>query len=768
MISSRGTAKIGAFGLLLCAALLLSPCTSHAAGKRKTPKATQAPAVIDGKRTMRLSRVEHVQIAMPDDTLHDFGPDFDGYLTTYFSKSPRVVLIQNSEVVGPRSASGPSAPLVAKPADDYTWEGGILPAATVRIGVKAFTFQTGSRGGRMLYGFDERMPNEVNEYPLQTMFGTANWFDRFFDRKGVPPFDSLAGLDLGDGFDINVLFAWMSVKYATYRSKLHLSIEIDAPLAGYHEVRDLKIQGKGYFYDVAGAYGQWEAGIRVARRDAMFKAFNRAFESASQAIESAVQVLPLTATVDAIDSAGKIFLGTGEKAQVVPGTLYQAVEDPGVVIRVQESLNSGSIGTLAAGDLNDVHLRMRLIQIHDLPIPKLAASRQASKSARVPASLQKRAVASKMVSQAIDLPAENIPQSNLDGLAPKVSKWQAFLKSLIGTATLPYRIMRYFQYDQKFHKTADSEACMGEAHVAEPELEGTAASCARQDPAYVGAEHWSAEAKKQPWAKLIGLDRINAAGPQSVVAVIDSGIDYNHPVLHESVWLNSAPTQDSDGKLDRYGWDFVSGDSRPFDDGYHGTQIASAVLAVAPAAKIMPLKVFNPWGVTQSAAILAAFTYAVDHGARVIVCGWSTRRYSDALERGVAYARDQGVMVVTAAGDMGSDIDRVPTFPASFSGKYENVIAVSATDEKGELLKRSSFGDVRVHIAAPGAQISVAEPRLSYAVAQSSGISAAIVAGAIARSSQPLTRSEFLESWSYRSAPLNGAVDGSRILMIRE
>jgi hypothetical protein len=156
-------------------------------------------------------------------------------------------------------------------------------------------------------------------------------------------------------------------------------------------------------------------------------------------------------------------------------------------------------------------------------------------------------------------------------------------------------------------------------------------------------------------------------------------------------------------------------------------------VGVAPYAKIMPLKVFNPWGITNSAAIYAAFTYAVDHGAHVILCGWATSVPSEALRLGVAYARDHGVPVITSAGDQGMSINYSPTYPTLFARDYENVVPVTAVDESDRILSGSNFDPILVRISAPGKKIPVADPRGGTSHLTSSDAAAAVVAGTLAR-----------------------------------
>ena len=105
---------------------------------------------------------------------------------------------------------------------------------------------------------------------------------------------------------------------------------------------------------------------------------------------------------------------------------------------------------------------------------------------------------------------------------------------------------------------------------------------------------------------------------------------------------------------------------------------------------------------------------------------------------GVAYALEKRVQVITAAGDRGDELSEVAAYPAVLSQKYSNVITVASVDERDELVqvsgRYSNFGESYVAMAAPGLKIRVAEPRLNRDFETSSGISAAIVAGAWVRS----------------------------------
>jgi hypothetical protein len=451
----------------------------------------------------------------------------------------------------------------------------------------------------------------------------------------------------------------------------------------------------------------------------MLQAFNKAMEGSLAAIEKSIGDLPLTARIDAILADGTLLLGTGLNAAVGVGTRYDVLDVPGAVVEVVSSQNNGSIAQVVQGNLKDVK-----------PGAVLRQSGWVSSERFALASFAPAAVADSGKVEVVDLPWENIPKSDFkDGEIPSISFVTAFLKSLVETAILPYRVWRYFMYDRAYADKADS------ADMYEPDSVGEPQSPRPSDG-------WTQLVRQEPYARQIGL--VDATLPsgrvgeeQSVVAIIDTGVDYNHGVLHPLLWLNPSPVTDKRGFTDRYGWDFVSGDSRPADDGYHGTQMASAVVALNPAARIMPLKVFNPWGITSSAALYGAFVYAVDHGAKIIVCGWATKKMSEALERGVAYAKAHDVLVVAAAGDRGDDLGEWAAYPAALSATFNNVITVTGVDGSDQLVKEygkyANYGARYVTIAAPGKKILVAQPRDRLVKDTSTGIASALVAGALSR-----------------------------------
>ncbi len=696
--------------LLVLGEVVFFSSWAHAAAKRPM----NPTASVDGKKVIELAQVEDVQIEMPDGNFQSFGEDFQSRLMTDLAQSSQFLVSMPDAI---SQAPMRAQMQIGKDDQHYLWSGSVTPSAVLKVEVRALTFQTGARGDRMFYGFDEHFRTSFNsgdqkiknEFPLQMSGEEPSWFGSSFADQGQDPLNRRSGLDLGDGFSINFLFAWLTVKYAEYHSALRLRLHLDFPVSpsgggATREFHDISVQGKGFYYDAVGAYSGYSVGIMAARKDAILQAVNRSITGSFSALEQILSSVPLVARVDAIVLDGTVLLGTGPNSQVRAGVFYALVDHPQVVLRVTASRECGSEAQVVAGDASLVIQGALVRQVESIAAAKESGSRLAALSLdpSVPSSVN-----------SIQLPSQNFAQIELPPIEnpgqwqPVLTKTQAFAKSLTDMIFLPYRIYRYFAYDQNYHRNP---------YIGSRELSGGATS----------------------WGRQIGLDRapaMKAGNP--VVAVIDSGVDYNHPVLHSSLWLNPSPWSLDQTDPDRYGWDFISNDSHPYDDHAHGTHLASMVVSVAPQAKIMALKVFNPWGITTSASLLAAFHYAVDHGAQVILCGWSTSVNSQALKEGVEYAKLKGVPVVVSAGDGGWDLTHVWAFPGAYAAEVNQVLVVTGVDSRDRIVQggrqAANYGKNDVQIAAPGEDLMVAEPRGGRAVGTSADLAAAIVAGALAR-----------------------------------
>jgi subtilisin family serine protease len=208
---------------------------------------------------------------------------------------------------------------------------------------------------------------------------------------------------------------------------------------------------------------------------------------------------------------------------------------------------------------------------------------------------------------------------------------------------------------------------------------------------------------------------ISTGGSQVVVAVVDSGIDYNHRDLRNHLWVNEAELNgieavddDQNGYVDDiYGYNFVYNHSDPMDDHGHGTHCAGIIAAggnngtdiagVCWNTKIMAVKFLGSRGEGSTADAVLSVYYAVANGADIISSSWGGSEESRALQDAIDYAHSQGVITVAAAGNSNSDL---PVYPAS----YAHVLSVAATDENDERWILSNYGDW-VDIAAPGVDI---------------------------------------------------------------
>jgi subtilisin family serine protease len=196
-----------------------------------------------------------------------------------------------------------------------------------------------------------------------------------------------------------------------------------------------------------------------------------------------------------------------------------------------------------------------------------------------------------------------------------------------------------------------------------------------------------------------------------VVAVIDSGVDYNHEDLAGHMWINLAeangtPGEDDDenGYVDDVrGWDFVNNDNDPMDDNSHGTHTSGTIGAIGNngigvvgvnwTVTIMPLKFLNAGGSGSNADAIEAILYAASFGVRITSNSWGGGHKSRAMADAI---RDSGALFVASAGNSGNTRKM---YPAAYP--LDNVIAVAATDHNDELASFSTHGDW-VHLAAPG------------------------------------------------------------------
>ncbi len=272
------------------------------------------------------------------------------------------------------------------------------------------------------------------------------------------------------------------------------------------------------------------------------------------------------------------------------------------------------------------------------------------------------------------------------------------------------------------------------------------------DPYYLSSGYWG-----QVFDDLYGLKRIGAAqawdttrGEGIVVAVIDTGIDYNHPDIRANIWTNPRETpgngidDDRNGFVDDVrGWDFVGSnaaapvpDNDPADVNGHGSHVAGTIAAegdnnlgvvgVAWHAKVMAVRALDDGGLGYDSTLAEAIVYAADSGADVINASWGRSGTSQVLADAIGYAHSLGVVFVAAAGN--DSMDAGEFVPANVA----TAIAVSALGPVDEVASFSNRG-VKVELAAPGVDIfSLQSGSGGYVTKSGTSMAAPHVSGAAA------------------------------------
>ncbi len=227
------------------------------------------------------------------------------------------------------------------------------------------------------------------------------------------------------------------------------------------------------------------------------------------------------------------------------------------------------------------------------------------------------------------------------------------------------------------------------------------------------------------WAlKAIGFKPVGRDGQGSLwprratpvlVAVVDTGLDPTHPDIAGAIYANpkevagNGVDDDKNGYIDDvFGWNFVDGTNNTWDNNGHGTFIAGIIAArsddrvgiagVNPWARILPVKVAEFNGQSESVGLMEGIYYAAKMGARVINVSIGGRKLTKSEHFAIDYANSLGALVVVAAGNDGIDVSDYS--PAGIPG----AITVAATGRDDKRAKFSNFG-AAVDIAAPGVEV---------------------------------------------------------------
>jgi len=241
---------------------------------------------------------------------------------------------------------------------------------------------------------------------------------------------------------------------------------------------------------------------------------------------------------------------------------------------------------------------------------------------------------------------------------------------------------------------------------------------------------------------------IQTGNPNTVIGVLDTGVDYNHPDLVDNIWTNPGETagdgidNDSNGYIDDVrGWDFAYNDNDPSDVDGHGTHVSGTiagkgnngvgVTGVAWNAKIMPLKFLDDGGSGYTSDAILALNYATAKGVKLTNNSWGGIPYSQGLYDAINSAGQQGALFIAAAGnDYGNNNDINPAYPASYD--LPNIISVASTTRTDALSGFSNYGPTSVDLGAPGSEIYSSLPGGNYGLLSGTSMASPHVSGGAA------------------------------------
>jgi len=293
-----------------------------------------------------------------------------------------------------------------------------------------------------------------------------------------------------------------------------------------------------------------------------------------------------------------------------------------------------------------------------------------------------------------------------------------------------------------------------------------------------------------------------------VVAVIDGGVDVDHPDLDDNIWINKREVpgngidDDKNGYIDDvHGWNFVKKTSELFKD-KHGTHVAGIIGAegdnkigisgVAWDTQIMSLDIFDQGKTYSDDNLIEAVNYAIDNGANVInmSLGYTIphaslslykrakpdlyQRYLDVFSKAIT----NGVTIVAAAGNDDAEDNSNLSLPSAFSSEIDGFISVAAVDHNNFITDYSNYGGA-ITIAAPGGSSDKEESKVfstlplayqSYGGMPGTSMAAPVVSGAVAlvlaenKKLKPASIEALLKHTAYKQTFLEGYVESGNFL----
>lgn len=270
----------------------------------------------------------------------------------------------------------------------------------------------------------------------------------------------------------------------------------------------------------------------------------------------------------------------------------------------------------------------------------------------------------------------------------------------------------------------------------------------------------------------------NTAGEGTVVAVIDTGVDYNHEDLQDNIWTNSAEVSgttgaddDNNGYVDDvHGINLIDPNETPMDDHGHGTHVAGIIamennnvggVGIAYKSKIMPIKAGGSDGTLYSSDIAKGIEYAYKNGADVINMSFGSSAHSALIENALQDAFNSCVLVAAAGND------GIPTADCPLGGQnmypasYSYVIGVMAYDEANSFASFSNWdykpnANAEYEVVAPGVSVYSTLPNGRYASWNGTSMAAPMVSAEAA-----ILRSSLKDKDTYSSRYIMGQLVGA-------
>lgn len=260
------------------------------------------------------------------------------------------------------------------------------------------------------------------------------------------------------------------------------------------------------------------------------------------------------------------------------------------------------------------------------------------------------------------------------------------------------------------------------------------------------------------------------------IAVIDTGVDYEHKDLQGNLMINEQELNGTEGVDDDgngyvddvYGYDFANKDGSPMDGHGHGTHCAGVIGAVhnnggvagvMSNVKILSIKFLSDSGSGETIDAIASIDYAIKRGVHVMSNSWGGGERSEALKESIQRARDAGITFVAAAGNSFSNNDKKPTYPANY--QVENVITVAAMSGNGKKSSFSNYGATSVHVMAPGSGILSTVNKNGYQKMSGTSMATPFVSGVVGLllSHEPNLTPEEVKQRLINTSKVTGALD---------